>query len=66
VYDVTNIESLENLRTKWIPQLREFGCQGLRCIILSNKADLLSPEERATKIEAGSIVSNFPLVFRIV
>jgi hypothetical protein len=53
VYDVTNSESLENLRLKWIPQLREFCTPGIRCIIVGNKADLVPAEDRANQTEAG-------------
>lgn len=53
VYDVTNLESLENLRLKWIPQLREFSCTGIRCIIVGNKADLVPAKDRANQTEAG-------------
>lgn len=56
VYDVTNLESLENLRLKWIPQLREFSCTGIRCIIVGNKADLVPAKDRANQTEAGNLL----------
>ena len=40
VFDVTNINSFISLKKIWIPQLNEFGCTGMRKILVGNKQDI--------------------------
>lgn len=44
IYDITNPQSLENLKNIWIPQLKEFGFTGIKRILIGNKTDVLKKD----------------------
>lgn len=33
IFDLTKKESLENIRTVWIPQLKQFGHENIFCLL---------------------------------
>ena len=54
IFDVNNINSLENLKKVWVNQLKEFGYSGIKRILIGNKIDIngkVSKECREAAIE---------------
>ena len=58
VFDVNNLNSLENLKKVWINQLKEFGYSGVKRVLIGNKIDVkgdMSKKCRDAAIELAEI-----------
>ena len=52
VYDISNSSSFNNLKDKWLIQMREYAQSGIRCILVGNKCDL-SEKFREVQVDEG-------------
>eukprot|EP01039_Chlorochromonas_danica_P008080 gene8080-8911_t len=53
VFDICRKESFDNLKTRWMTQIREHGHEGMRLILVGNKVDLVQdcPEKREVSLD---------------
>lgn len=42
VFDISNRQSFDDLKRIWLPQLREYGHESMKVILVGNKADLVA------------------------
>jgi GTPase SAR1 family protein len=53
VYDVTKRQSFDNMKNKWLSQLKEFGHEDMYIIIVGNKSDLDINKHAVRQAEAA-------------
>ena len=63
VYDITNKESFENLKTIWYPELKEYGEEYKIVAVIGNKLDLYL-EEKVTEEEGQNYANELNAVFK--
>lgn len=50
VYDITNRQSFENLKSVWLKQLREYAHERLHIVLVGNKLDSDDPSKRQVEV----------------
>eukprot|EP01033_Poteriospumella_lacustris_P013606 gene13604-9742_t len=50
IYDISNRQSFLNLRNIWLPQVTEYGHDGMRLILVGNKLDLIDDGEHTREV----------------
>ena len=51
IYDLTSVESFNNIKTLWMPPIREFGHPNINIILIGNKVDM-----EGRKVSAASAI----------
>lgn len=63
VYDIANRQSFENMKNRWLIQLREFGHEDMYVIVVGNKSDVDPTKRKVTVVEAAEFAESVGLDF---
>jgi 50S ribosomal subunit-associated GTPase HflX len=63
VYDIGNRQSFENMKNRWLVQLREFGHENMFVIVVGNKSDMEPAKRKVTVVEAAEFAESVGLDF---
>ena len=61
VYDATDPESLQSVRTRWLPAIRRHAKEGIQTILVGNKTDLRD-HARAKGVDTDAILEDAKLL----
>lgn len=63
VYDIGNRQSFENMKNRWLVQLREFGHEDMFVIVVGNKSDIDPAKRMVPLVEAAEFAESTGLDF---
>ena len=63
VYDITNQESLDSLKTRWYPDLQKYGEKYTVLAVVGNKSDLYEEENLADEAQAKEFAREINATF---